>query len=803
MKNNSSEILIPKAAIRTMEKDLGGIVFEEWEETLAESEINDLLKNLTKQEKPIVVPSDIELEEQKKMEQQKQAAIDLENKRREAEKRESEKIRLQKLAEQEKEKEIVSKIRRQAVEMEEIVKSKMKEEEEKYQEQEDVKRHAVQEGQQEETLKLKKKEIDDALLKLPELKKPLDETKSYLFKERDRIQQSIDPIAESERKIEENIKLVSKIEGGSAIPLEKRRAEKDRQMLELERNKVEENRWGYEKELFAVEEQLKELEIKYQDLASREAKLLQQQKEINEELSKIDKRRDRKQKEDLIDKLVEEKNILAKERDGVAVRRKELEEKLAEISTDEKKVEKEEEYLRHEEEVAKGPERQKIEMERQRLGGQRIELEKKRWRLEDEKRKVALEESRLNLKYKNLLEKENLLREQIDEINKDLGIVPKEQPKPISPKVGAASKEAMAQIKEREGEYVKRYGPTEEMQISQTGLEDEETKLAKEALKRLEEKREKEALLRKLDEQNKTREMKRDELIIERLKSGQAPSPFPGEEQVAPEGQGQQPSIIYQGEPTNKWIKIVIFGLIAAILLGLIVFAIMKIRKPEEEEETPPDVEIIIPTIPPYSTSSMATSTPMDLTIWNSLIPNIVNRDIYKIDRNKAIPSRLGLIYREQIAENQFTRIIFENTSLAKYVALDDFADGMSLSIPDQLTDAVDKQFTMYLYSSNGIKTFGWIAKRKLENNLNLSQIMTSWEKSLSTNAEDLGNIFGLKIKGKCNFKSQTYKTSSLRSCDLVSSPGCYGACYAITNNYLIYGTCCSTVTNLITILNQ
>jgi len=161
------------------------------------------------------------------------------------------------------------------------------------------------------------------------------------------------------------------------------------------------------------------------------------------------------------------------------------------------------------------------------------------------------------------------------------------------------------------------------------------------------------------------------------------------------------------------------------------------------------------------------------------------------------------MIFREQIAENQFVRIIFENTSLAKYVTLDDFADGMSLSVPDQLTDAVDKQFTMYLYSSNGIKTFGWIAKRKLENNLNLSQIMTSWEKSLATNAEDLGNIFGFKIKGKCSLKSQTYKTNTLRYCDLVSSPGCYGACYAVTNDYLIYGTCCSTVTKLITTLNQ
>jgi len=317
----------------------------------------------------------------------------------------------------------------------------------------------------------------------------------------------------------------------------------------------------------------------------------------------------------------------------------------------------------------------------------------------------------------------------------------------------------------------------------------------------LEEKREKEALLKKLDEQNKTKEMKRDELIMDRLRAGQAPSPFPGEGQVPPEEQGQ-PSIIYQGQPTNKWIKIAIFVLIAAILLGLIIFAIIKIRKPAPEPEIPPGGDIIVPVTPPYSTST-ATTTPVNLTIWDSLIPNILRTDTNIITQNKDLPSRLGLIYQEPITENQFIRIAFENRSLAKYITLDDFADGLSIPTPNRLTDAVDKQFTMYLYSSSGKKSLGWIAKRKLENNLDLSQIMTSWEKSLAANAEDLGNILGYKIKGKCNFKSQTYKTKTLRYCDLISSPGCYGACYAVTDNYLIYGTCCSTVTTLITILNQ
>ena len=40
----SSQLQIPRAAIRTMEKDLAGVVMEDWELTLAESEILELLK---------------------------------------------------------------------------------------------------------------------------------------------------------------------------------------------------------------------------------------------------------------------------------------------------------------------------------------------------------------------------------------------------------------------------------------------------------------------------------------------------------------------------------------------------------------------------------------------------------------------------------------------------------------------------------------------------------------------------------------------------------------------------------------
>ena len=44
MKKEFSQTKIPKAAIRTMAKDLAGIVFEEWEALLTEAEVEEILK---------------------------------------------------------------------------------------------------------------------------------------------------------------------------------------------------------------------------------------------------------------------------------------------------------------------------------------------------------------------------------------------------------------------------------------------------------------------------------------------------------------------------------------------------------------------------------------------------------------------------------------------------------------------------------------------------------------------------------------------------------------------------------------
>jgi len=798
MEKSSSEILIPKAAIRTMDKDLAGVAFEEWEETLAETEILELLKNFKGKTEEKKEPTPQEIEQQQKLDEAKRLATEEQQKRFEAEKRETESMRKEKLAAEKKEQDAILKIRAQAKEVDALVKERMKSEEEKYEEQEQLKRSVVESQQQEETLKLKKKELEEALAKIPEEKKPLDETKAYLFKERGRVQQSIDPIAESERKIEENIKLVSRIEDGSSIPLEKRRAEKERQVLEIEREKIEQSRWTYEKELFDVEEKLKELESQYQDLAGKEAKLMQQQKEIVDGLSKIDKKKERKQKEDLIEKLTEEKTELSRLKDQATARKKEIDEKLAEVTGDERKTEKEEEYLKHEEEVAKGPDRQKIEMERHRLEGIRTELEKKRWRLEDEGRKVSLEESRLNIKYSNLLEKENLLREEIDEINKVLGIV-SDTPKAAPRQPSVPDKRAIDELKKREGEYTKKYGPDDESeQAPDESVETDEARLAKEALKRIEEKREKEALLKKIGGQKEQESKRKEDLILERLRSGIAP--VPGQQ----EGVMPQPAMMYQQKPERPWIKITIIAAIAAVVLGILIFIIVRLTGPEEKlpPVVPPVITIpipttpIIPVIPPV--------VPPATEIWPSLISGISRTEKYTIDQNTGIPGLLAKIYAGPISNNEFVRIAIKNQALDKYVGLSDFADSQSLDISDDLLESLDDQTTHYIYQAQGKKSIGWVAKRISSSNQNLTQLMQGWENNLSKNAFDLGLVLSQKnMKSTCTFKTQKYKDYDLRTCELITSPGCYGSCYAITQDYLIYSSCCTTVKTLIDDLTQ
>ncbi|MCD5396083.1 MAG: hypothetical protein LR000_00135, partial [Candidatus Pacebacteria bacterium] len=95
----SQQSQIPRAAIRTMAKDLAGIVFEEWEALLTEAEIEEILKRYKKEPEEFVKikegPTKVEVEKPK---------IEVEKLKEEVRKKEEEERRKEELKRLEEEK---------------------------------------------------------------------------------------------------------------------------------------------------------------------------------------------------------------------------------------------------------------------------------------------------------------------------------------------------------------------------------------------------------------------------------------------------------------------------------------------------------------------------------------------------------------------------------------------------------------------------------------------------------------------------------------------------------------------------
>jgi len=878
---------IPRAAIRTMEKDLAGVVFEDWESTLAESEILELIKKFKERQKEGVreekVPKGIKefiaLQKQRKAKEKKKIipleptpikpvstkkevdALPTTKERLEAQKR-IEKYQKEKEKER-KEMAIVKEIRRRARERERMVKEKMKERWFETAIKEEERKFIEEKKETEKELLKKKKELEEALAKLPEEKKPIDKEKDYLMKERRRIQKILEPILENEQKIEENLKFIEKRESIVVIPSEKRKIEQERQLAEKEREKIEQERWQFEKDLFKIEEQLKEVDFKYKELAEKEAKIKQELEDVKKELEKIAKEKEVKEKEKEIEKIKHQKAEILREKDRVVKKREEIEEELAEIKNEESKVEKEIAYLEAEERVAQQADKQRTEQERAKLEKQRALIEQKRWHLEDQRRKIVLEENRLNVKYQNLLERENLLRETIDKIYQFLGLAPKEMPAPERLKnvEDKRLKESTTQTKEdftQSSESEKK--PTEpniplrkpDSFQKKTEKEDEKQKLssstkkppkeleeAEKALRRLAEKRKQEELLKKIEEEREEEERKKEEEFLKRIRGGledrkeqEVSSPLtlkrPFQQPTKPPFQPPTPlrkksnilSLFQQ-----KWVKVGIVGL--GILLILFVGFVLVKKRGSHRQSIPSPTP---PSAPTQSSTPVSTSTPTTTSEHHStstpttpptmpapLVPNLSETKSLEISSLVDVPMALNNFYLEEHPQGKIIRIVVLDKSQNKYLGAKEILTSLGFHIPESFYKAIDNNFTLVFYAdkvgSVNFKSFGFVAKKNTPGALEMitgktpptiEEGITDWKKTLFEDIKNLAVLLGkTQLLPNSQLKETNYKNVQVNYFDLVNKD-CFGACYSNLNNeYFVFSTCCATTLKLIDSLSQ
>jgi len=811
-KREVKNLNIPPEAIRTMRKDLAGITRGEWELTLAEAEIEILLRKFQERQGQEDSREKMEEERKKKEEQRKREKI-------EKPKEEKEEIIKEKPTISEKETEIVEEIRKRAKRREEMVKTKMQKEAEKVSAVEEIKIEQEEKERKEEELNKRKKELKQALEELPKEKEPLEESKVYYLRQSAEILKDLEPILESEKKIEENVKFIEGIERTAITPRQKKKAEQERQLAEQEREVIEKQRWDHEQKKFKVDKQLKEVDFGFQQIAQKEAKIKQEIEDIEKELGKIAQAKERAEIEKKIAQLLEEKKEYSKAKEKVLETRKNIEEKLAEVINREQKIEKETGHIQSEERLATETEKERVEKERWKLEKIRSGIEKERWLLEEEERKIRLEENRINVHYDRILEQENQLRTRVQEINKLLGIVVPEkeittpsaevdefekrnsqkkelesekQKIPIQPIVEDEPKESEKETTET-GMTAKKEGKEGEKNIEQEPKSEREE--AQDALKKIEAKRKREVLLKKLRMRREEDSGKKERKLLQRIRQGTVMPPAPAEELSAlPRRSRPLMDIIPTGLFKTPRARILIIAILALVIAGIITFWYWYARI--REDSSPPPIP---PVTPDLSTTTPAMSPPPDLVSATDTIPI----EIESTEQALAFVAQIFL--NQNLPENKFTRILIKDTKENEYLGIRELFPSLKLSPPQTLYSQIDNQATFYVFSTENYNILGFAAESSSGvSKGEIETIMKSWEKTLLQEIKNLGSSLGVKnIIASADFQETDYKNHKLRYLTLVPAPDCYGACYSVIDNLLIFGTCCNPITEILNGLDK
>jgi len=814
---------IPPEAIRTMKKDMMGITQNEWDLNLAKSEIDALLKKL--EENKLKHEQEIERIgkkkpehklEPKKEETKKEKIITVEIKKEEPKPQPQPEPK-----QEDKEEEIVAEIKKRALEREEMVKKETEGTKDKKSLIDETRDEKDSEIHKERGLLKKLEELKRELSVLPAERKPLQESETYYKQQLAKIMKDLEPVLESEKKIEENIKFIEGIEKTAITPRQKKKAEQERQLAEQEREVIEKQRWDYEQKRFQNEKQLKEIEFGFQQISQKEAKIKQEMERINRELEKIDRAKEKKEIDLKIQALVKEKQQYNKLKEEILEKRKDVEERLAEAMNKEQKVEQELGYVHSEEKLATDTEKQKIEKKRWALEKDRSDLEKNRWDIEEEKRKIRLEENRINVHYQKILEKENELRKRIEDINRLLGLsVPKEPelpPKPQeqqetptqkpieeeNPQEMEAVTSGRPKVELETQEAIKKgIGPTKKTQPAQEEKLNPEKEKAKAELDKIEAKKRKEELLKKLRMQREQDIKEKEQMLMRRIRQDNPEQPQNAEPvPQAPITGPSIPKMDVQGGKSNlgklkKWI--IIAGL-SVIILGVILFFyyMFKVRN-QEPEALPPVIE-------EPEVEEPEIEEPIVLDIPESLISeNLIHSTIpFDLNDINGLGSILDLLYNNKdIQTDVFNRILFKDE--VHYFTLSEITEQMQLLMPEDLAIQLKHDATFFMFPTEEYNTLGFIAEIDdtlgyTENTLEIT--FDSWSSELINGMNNFGSIIGETDLGLTDIEENNYQNQTLRYATL--KPGCYGVCYSIFNNKLHFATCCDPIIKLIDTQND
>ena len=136
----------------------------------------------------------------------------------------------------------------------------------------------------------------------------------------------------------------------------------------------------------------------------------------------------------------------------------------------------------------------------------------------------------------------------------------------------------------------------------------------------------------------------------------------------------------------------------------------------------------------------------------------------------------------------------------------------LGFSPPEKLFAILEEKATFYLYSGNNKTAFGFVAKKVPPDLLSevlgkegpqLEDVLEEWEDDIILKLKLLAVLLGKDTLQNPAFRDYTYRGYKLRYCDIAKSPDCFGACFSVVGEKLVFSTCCNATIEAINLLTK
>ena len=167
-----------------------------------------------------------------------------------------------------------------------------------------------------------------------------------------------------------------------------------------------------------------------------------------------------------------------------------------------------------------------------------------------------------------------------------------------------------------------------------------------------------------------------------------------------------------------------------------------------------------------------------------SALISIDETETLEISLLEETPGFFSQIIEKDLGENQFNRITIKNKEENRVFNLEDLFNIFEIKSPEGFLGKLNKDFTLFVYSSKGTNRLGFVAK--IEEKENLSNLLKSWEPTMEQDFENLSLVLGKKGPAPINyFKDAFLQGKTFRYLSFLSAN--FGICWSILDDYFIF----------------